>query len=98
VIAGIKGGVCQSCAMPMYDTGKFGTDFHGRTTEDYCVQCYQKGEFTDPDMDMFDMIDKSVAWIMNAGVYPEAHIRETLSEIIPRLKRWNIPVTTHYFN
>ena len=83
-----QGGICQSCAMPVHIPEHFGTDQHGQKSEAYCKYCYQQGAFTEPEIDLKEMIEKCVGFIMHSGVMPEAHIRETLSVVIPRLKRW----------
>ena len=36
---------CQSCGMPLTDENR-GTNADGSNSEDYCVYCYKKGEFT----------------------------------------------------
>ncbi|RBQ23112.1 hypothetical protein ALNOE001_11280 [Candidatus Methanobinarius endosymbioticus] len=36
---------CQSCAMPM-NKNVNGTNDDGTKNKDYCMYCYQKGEFT----------------------------------------------------
>lgn len=82
--------VCQSCAMPIYSDDMYGTDIHGRKSDEYCRGCYQRGEFIDPDIDIKSMVNKSVSGIMHCGLLPEAHIRESISNVIPELKRWNL--------
>jgi hypothetical protein len=83
-----QGGICQSCAMPVHAPEHFGTDHHGRKTGEYCNSCYQHGSFTEPEINVKGMIEKSVEVIMHSGMMPEAHIRETISVVIPKLKRW----------
>ena len=36
---------CQSCGMPMTETGHFGTEKGGSRSDDYCRYCYQDGRF-----------------------------------------------------
>ncbi len=83
-----EGIICQSCAMPIHKQEYFGTDQHGRKSDMYCKYCFQQGHFTEPDIGVNGMIDKCVGFMMGSGVMPEQHIRETLSVVIPSLKRW----------
>lgn len=82
-------GICQSCAMPVHKEDLLGTDSHGRKVDGYCKYCFQYGKFTEPEIGVKEMVDKCVGFITNAGVMPEAHVREMLSVVIPRLKRWS---------
>lgn len=84
----VQGTICQSCAMPIYRNEHFGTEYHGMKSVEYCKYCYQEGSFTDQDINVKEMVDKCVGFMMSTGVLPEPHIREILSEVIPRLKRW----------
>ena len=83
-----EGMICQSCAMPINKSEYYGTDQHGKRAEEYCKYCFQQGNFTDPQIDVKGMINKCVDIMMHSGVMPEQHIRETLSAVIPSLKRW----------
>ncbi len=74
-----EGMICQSCAMPIHKPEHFGTDQHGKKSEEYCKYCFQLGNFTDPQIGVNEMIDKCVDIMLHSGVLPEPHIRETLS-------------------
>ncbi len=77
---------CQSCSMPLLQDENFGTNADGSKNEDYCVYCYEKGNFTDPNITMDEMIDKCVA-IMTQMNLPKEKI-EQARKVIPHLKRW----------
>ena len=47
---------CQSCAMPMSKKEDFGTEADGSLSQEYCVYCYQKGKFTNPNITMEEML------------------------------------------
>ena len=53
-----KKAICQSCGMPLYNEDDFGTNADNSKNEEYCVYCCQKGQFTDPDITMEEMITK----------------------------------------
>jgi hypothetical protein len=50
-------GFCNSCGRPVYK-GNFGTNEDGSENEDYCKDCFQNGEFTEPDINVNEMIIK----------------------------------------
>jgi len=80
---------CQSCGMPMNrDSQNGGTEKDGLKNNKYCSYCYQKGEFTSPEINTPQKMQsfciekmkeqgmpKFIAWIFTRG--------------IPKLERWN---------
>jgi hypothetical protein len=44
--------ICQSCGMPMESKEIHGTNNDGSNNEEYCIYCYQKGNFTSPNVTM----------------------------------------------
>lgn len=80
---------CQSCGMPMSrDPDNGGTEFDGTRTTKYCSYCYQRGEFTQPEittakqMQTFcinKMLEQKTASKFMAWLYTRG---------IPRLERW----------
>lgn len=74
-ISEATGPFCQSCGMPLQNVEDFGTASDGLMAEDYCRFCFQSGLFTEPDLTMKGMIDRSVDFMGRR-------------ELIPNLKRW----------
>jgi hypothetical protein len=87
-----KGPFCQSCAMPLGKPEDFGTDPHGYRVNDYCRHCYTNGAFTEPDISMPVMLEKCVSVMAQQGIMPEPQARALMTDVLPRLKRWQ-PVT-----
>lgn len=83
-----KGPFCQSCGMPLEKPEDFGTLANGFKINDYCHFCFQNGIFTEPGISMQGMIDKCVSIMVKQGIMPEAQARVLMSEVIPKLKRW----------
>lgn len=50
---------CQSCSVPLGDE-VYGTNEDDSLALDYCKFCFQKGDFTDSDTTMEDMVNLSV--------------------------------------
>lgn len=83
-----KGPFCQSCGMPFERPEDFGTAANGSRVNDFCHFCFQKGTFTEPNISMQGMIDKCVAVMANQGIMSEAQAKALMTEVIPKLKRW----------
>lgn len=78
---------CQSCAMPLTDE-LFGTNADGTKNEDYCMYCFNDGEFTS-DMSMEEMMNFCIEKMVE--VHPEIDKDEAsamMKEVFPKLKRW----------
>lgn len=80
--------ICQSCAMPITDEGLYGTESKGAKTGEYCVYCYENGEFKQPELTMEEMINICVPFMKEHGM-EEGQARNILNEALPKLKRWN---------
>lgn len=81
-----KGPFCQSCGMPMEKDEHFGTNAEGAKNEEYCTYCYEKGNFTEPDITLDDMT-KKVTQMMKQRNMPADTI-DKVAKFIPMLKRW----------
>jgi hypothetical protein len=85
---GPKGPFCQSCGMPLSkDKGGGGTEKDGSKSADYCSNCYQNGQFTEPNLTLEQMQVKV------KGKMQEMHIPGFLASYfmkdMPNLKRWS---------
>ena len=83
-----QGQICQSCSMPMHKPQDFGTNQDGSRNEDYCCYCWQKGEFTEPNITMDQMIDKVANMMARMQGISEDQAVEMCIHFIPKLKRW----------
>ena len=82
---------CQSCGMPLTDENR-GTNADGSNSEDYCVYCYKKGEFTQ-DFTMSQMIEFCLQFLDEWNVQTECKLspvqaKEQMLQHFPYLKRW----------
>lgn len=78
---------CQSCAIPLTDE-LFGTNADGTKNEDYCMYCFNDGEFTS-DMSMEEMMNFCIEKMVE--VHPEMDKNQAsamMREVFPKLKRW----------
>ena len=80
---------CESCGMPLAEAeDMFGTEADGNKSTEYCIYCYEKGAFTEPDLTLEEQIKQvSDMMIKDYGYSPE-DAREQCQEGIPTLKRW----------
>ena len=80
---------CQSCGMPL-STKKAGdcrgSEADGSTSEKWCVLCYEKGAFIDPDCtraQMQDIVDNALKEQGSNVLF-----RWLAKKQIPTLERW----------
>jgi hypothetical protein len=77
--------ICQSCADP-YD--EKGTEADGTINDDFCLDCYRAGMFTEPEITMAEMIERTVASRVRDTDLSLDEARDYLDSIFPTLKRW----------
>lgn len=86
---------CQSCGL-LNDTPQLhGTNLDGSPSLDYCINCYQQGQFTQPD------ITYDVMATVSAGIIIEGHSEIAFDDMqaymltyLPTLLRWQNNQTT----
>lgn len=83
--------MCQSCSMPMDSPDLFGTEKDGSPNSDYCKYCYEKGQFTDPEMTL-DKMEKNMMKHMLKEKLPKEVVKRAINRL-PFLKRWSSKVT-----
>ena len=79
--------ICQSCGMPMNDEAMFGNNVDGSKNEEYCIYCYPKGQFNNPNETFEEMVETCVPFMMKEG-YSEEEARQYLNNNLKNLKRW----------
>lgn len=80
---------CQSCGMPLSDKfDNYGTNADGSKSPDFCSICFQKGEFTNPNQTLEEMIQSSVNFMSSNLGFTSQRAEELSREVIPNLKRW----------
>ena len=73
--------------MPLNDQ-VLGTNADGSKNEDYCMYCFNDGEFTS-DMSMEEMMNFCIEKMVE--VHPEMDKNQAsamMREVFPKLKRW----------
>ncbi len=78
---------CQSCGMPIKDSEMLGNEKDGTKNQDYCIYCYDNGQFTQEDINMEQMIENCLPFMKEHGM-KEDYARSLLNENLPTLKRW----------
>ena len=78
--------MCQSCSMPLTKEDDKGTNKDGTLSDDYCVNCFVKGEFIG-----YQTVDEAIADSVNyaehAGMTKEEMLAYAKANY-PNLKRW----------
>ncbi|MCF4102721.1 zinc ribbon domain-containing protein [Gillisia sp. M10.2A] len=84
----MKYALCQSCGMPLVDAIK-GTNRDKSTNNEYCMHCFQNGEFTDHHLTMHKL---EVKILEMAEVHNDLTLEEArqVIKILPTLKRWQM--------
>ncbi|ULO06958.1 zinc ribbon domain-containing protein [Paenibacillus sp. 19GGS1-52] len=80
--------LCQSCGMPMHDGELLGSDADGNKITEYCMYCYEAGEFKQPDITLQGMTDLCTGYMVEEGM-EEISARKVLADTLPLLKRWS---------
>ena len=78
--------ICQSCSMPLVTEEDYGTTKSGGKSEEYCVHCFQKGEFTQK-ITLEQAIAQCVQYADQAGATKEEALAYA-ENLFPNLKRW----------
>jgi len=78
---------CQSCGMPLKrDTQGGGTNADGSKSVMFCSHCYQKGQFTQPNMTMEEMKALVKGKLKEFGI--PGFLSGIFTRNIPTLERW----------
>ncbi len=80
--------ICQSCGTPITSPEEFGTNSDGTPNYEYCINCFQNGDFTEPNITMDEMIEKVAKEMIEKENIPSKYAYKIAKEYIPDLKRW----------
>ena len=82
---------CQSCYMPMTKPEDFGKEADGSTSPDYCVHCYENGDFS-WKCSFEEAVEGNIQFWREEGesdnAEDNAKARARIMEVFPKLKRW----------
>ena len=65
-----------------------GTEADGSLNDDYCCDCYEAGEFIDPEITIKEMIESSISTTAKSMNITLEEARTYLLSLLPTLKRW----------
>jgi len=80
--------ICQSCSFSLEQYEK-GTEVDGTLTDHYCKDCYEDGEFTEPEITLKEMIEKTVPFTSKSRNMTMKEAKNYLEFLLPTLKRWH---------
>ena len=82
---------CQSCYMPMNNPEDFGKEADGSPSQDYCVHCYENGDFS-WKCSFEEAVEGNIQFWREDGESDNetdnAKARARIMEVFPKLKRW----------
>ncbi len=81
---------CQSCGLP-FTKESMGVNRNETKNEEYCIGCFDKGEFTDHSLTMHKL---EVKLVEMAEVHNEITLEEAQIVIreLPYLRRWHMSI------
>ena len=79
---------CQSCGMPLLEESFVGTNADGSRTWEFCMFCFQKGAFTQPNQTLEEMIQSSIGFMSTRLSFSHEEAEKLSRDVIPKLKRW----------
>ena len=56
-------GFCNSCGRPIVKED-YGTNKDGSPNDEFCIDCFQNGEYTEPDITLNEMIVRKTKEMM----------------------------------
>ena len=77
---------CQSCGIPLGLPKNLGTEADGAKSGDYCIRCYESGQFRD-QLTVQEMQSRVYTFLTQELYYAEEQAQE-LVDSLPGLKRW----------
>ncbi len=84
------GRLCQSCGLPLVEGRNAGTNADGSPSRDFCIYCFQDGEFTRPEMTRDEMCDIIAGYWSDAAGLPRAEAQCRAAPLVAELKRWRL--------
>ena len=66
-----------------------GTEADGSPVSEYCMFCYQNGEFTNPTQTVDEMVQSSIDFMTAEFKMPVEQASQMSNDVIRKLKRWN---------
>lgn len=60
--------VCQSCGMPL-TMMNLGTEKDGEESTDFCKNCYQDGEYLEPDLSFNEMLERGLKGLKEKEIF-----------------------------
>ncbi len=80
-------GKCQSCGMPVSRAEYWGSEASGTRSEKYCFHCYKNGKFTDPHINVDQMVQKIRGKMVE--MYIPSFVASYMANGVRKLDRWN---------
>lgn len=78
---------CQSCGMPL-EEGFYGTLQGGQIMTEYCKFCFQDGNFTEPDLTLADMTERTTTHLQRQLKFSPDEAQQVAFGMLTELRRW----------
>jgi hypothetical protein len=80
--------ICQSCGRPLERPSDHGTNADHTPSAEYCSICYRQGAFTQPDIGMEQMVEKTANVLAIQLGIAQHRARDMVALYMPKLARW----------
>lgn len=80
--------ICQSCGFP-FSEERSGTNRDLSRNQNYCLSCYESGDFTDKHLSLHEMQRRLLEMASEHNEISLEEAREII-KILPDLKRWKM--------
>lgn len=80
--------ICQSCGFP-FSAEIRGTNRDGTKNNDYCINCFKNGEFTDHHLTVHELERRLLEMAQEHNEISLEEARQII-RILPDLKRWKM--------
>lgn len=80
--------ICQSCSLSLDTIDDKGTESDGTHSDDYCCDCYDAGEFVEPEITIKEMIEKNLSTTAKSLNLTIEEAKSYLESLLPTLRRW----------
>ena len=80
--------ICQSCSSSLETVEDKGNESDETHSDDYCCDCYDAGEFIEPEITIKEMIEKNLSTTAKSLNLTIEEAKNYLESLLPTLRRW----------
>lgn len=86
-MSGRNANTCQSCYARITSISDFGTYQDGSINTEYCLQCFEDGEFTRQSKSLEARIAKNIQLAHKLGM-SQSRATKLADTVVPQIRKW----------